>query len=88
MTMADRLPTMTDADLASLHANAQRLETTAATPGQQKAAADMLPLIAAELAEREARKPPKPAPKPRKTAAKKTSAKKAAAETAPASAEA
>ena len=79
MSMADKLPTMSDADLASLHANAQRLETTAATPGQQKAAADMLPLIEAELASREAAKPPKPAPKPRKTAAKKTAAKKTAA---------
>ena len=69
MSMADRLPTMTDADLASLHANARRLETQGATPGQQKAAADMLPLITAELAEREARKPPKPAAKPRKKAA-------------------
>jgi hypothetical protein len=74
MTMIDRLPGMSDADLASLQANAQRLETQGSTPGQQKAAAEMLPLIAAELADREARKPPKPAPKPRKTAAKKAAA--------------
>ena len=72
MSMADRLPTMSDADLASLHANAKRLETTAATPGQQKAAGEMLPLVEAELAAREAKKPPKPAPKPRKKAAAKT----------------
>ena len=74
MSMVDRIPAMSDADLASLHANAQRLETQGTTPGQQKAAAEMLPLIAAELAERESRKPPKPAPKPRKTAAKKAAA--------------
>lgn len=66
MTMADRIPAMSDADLASLHANAQRLETSAANPVQQKAASEMLPIITAELAEREARKPPKPAPKARK----------------------
>ena len=69
MTMADRIPAMSDADLASLHANAQRLETSA-NPVQQKAATEMLPLITAELAEREARKPPKPAPKARKPRAK------------------
>ena len=79
MSMVDRLPTMSDADLASLHENAKRLEAGAATPGQQKAAAEMLPLIAAELAERESRKPKKAAPKPRKVAAKKAPAKKAAA---------
>ena len=73
MSMVDRIPAMSDADLASLQANAQRLETTATTPGQQKAAAEMLPVIAAELAEREARKP-KPAPRVRKAAPRKSAA--------------
>ena len=77
MSMADRIPGMSDIDLATLHANAQRLQTTAATPGQQQAAAEMLPLIAAELAEREARKPKKAPPKPRKRAAPKAAAKEA-----------
>ena len=67
MSMSDRLPGMSDQDLATLHANAQRLEDRGA-PAQQKAAAEMMPLITAELAEREARKPPKPA---RKTAPRK-----------------
>ena len=71
MSMIDRIPTMADADLATLLANARRLEDSGA-PAQQKAAAEMLPLITAELAEREARKPPKPAPRARKTAAKRT----------------
>ena len=71
MSMLDRIPEMTDAELANLHANAQRLETTAATPAQKQAATDMLPAIAAELAEREARKPKKA---PAKTKAKKKAA--------------
>ena len=69
MSMADRIPAMSDADLASLRDNAQRLETQGTTPGQKQAAADMLPLITAELAEREARKPKKAPPKSRKKAA-------------------
>ena len=68
MSMLDRIPGMSDADLANLHANAQRLETGAATPAQKQAAADMLPAITAELAEREARKPKKAPPKSRKKA--------------------
>ena len=76
MSMVDRIPGMSDADLASLHANAQRLETEGTTPGQKAAAAEMLPVIAAELAQRQAAKP-KPAAKPRKTAAKKTAKKTA-----------
>ena len=69
MSMSDRIPGMSDPDLATLHANAQRLEQSGA-PAQQKAAAEMLPLIAAELAERESKKPKKAPAKPRKRAAK------------------
>ena len=72
MNMLERIPEMTDQELATLHGNAQRLESAGA-PAQQKAAAEMMPAITAELAEREARKPPKKtakkATKPRKTAA-------------------
>ena len=72
MNMLERIPEMTDQELATLHGNAQRLESAGA-PAQQKAAAEMLPAINAELAEREARKPKKAVKtaKPRKTAAKK-----------------
>ena len=69
MSMADRIPTLDDKALETLHANAVRLEGSGA-PAQQKAAAEMLPLITAELEARQARKP-KPVKKPR--------AKKAAA---------
>lgn len=71
MTMAELIPTMADADLASLNANATRLEATG-TDKQKRNAGELLPLIAAELAEREAKKPPKPA---RKTPVKKKAAK-------------
>ena len=70
MTMADMIPTMHDADLASLQGNAQRLEATG-TDKQKRDAAELLPLIAAEMADREAKKPAK--------AAKKAPAKKKAA---------
>jgi hypothetical protein len=60
MSIADLLPTLDDAALANLRANAVRLQ--AGVEGDtQKRAASLLPLIEAELAEREARKPPKPA---------------------------
>ncbi len=76
MNMLERIPEMTDQELATLHGNAQRLESSGA-PAQQKAAAEMLPAITAELAEREARKPPKKTTK--KAATKKAAAKKPAA---------
>jgi hypothetical protein len=74
MAMADIIPQLGDKELGNLHANALRLEGTGA-PAQQKAAAEMLPLITAELEAREARKPT-PVAKARKTAVKKTAAKK------------
>ena len=72
MTMADRIPTMHDTDLASLQGNAQRLETTG-TDKQKRDAAELLPLIAAEMADRKAKAPPKAA---RKTPVRKKAAPK------------
>lgn len=76
MSMSDRLPTMSDKDLQTLKANAERLQT-AGVPAQQRAAADLLPLIEAEIAGRPAKavkaaKPKttaKPAKKPKAAAA-------------------
>ena len=71
MSIEDRIPTLTDKELASLQENAMRL----AQSGSAKQKADcerVLPLIDAELAERKARAP---APAARKTAAKKAKAK-------------
>ena len=71
MTMADLIPTMHDADLTSLRANAERLEATG-TDKQKRDAAELLPLISAEIAERKAKAPPKA---PRKTAVRKKAVK-------------
>ena len=59
MAIADMLPTMDDKALDSLKANALRLQEEP-EGARQKQAEMLLPLIEAELAEREARKPPKP----------------------------
>jgi hypothetical protein len=67
MSMADLIPTMADADLVSLANNCTRLQVSG-TDKQQRDAAELLPLIAAEIADRKAKAPPKP---PRKTAVKK-----------------
>jgi hypothetical protein len=74
--MADLIPQLDDKELATLHANALRLEGSGAK-AMQKAAVDMLPLITAELEAREAAKP-KPEPKVRKTAPRKKAAAPAA----------
>ncbi|WP_207477914.1 hypothetical protein [Arenibaculum pallidiluteum] len=58
MDMMARLPDMADDALANLHANAVRL-AGAGNPKQQRAANALLPAIAAEIATRLARKPPK-----------------------------
>ena len=71
MSIEDRIPTLTDKELASLQENAMRL----ALSGSVKQKADcerVLPLIDAELAERKARAP---APAARKTTVKKAKAK-------------
>lgn len=67
MAVADMLPTMDDKALESLKANALRLQLEP-EGARQKQAELLLPLIEAELAEREARKPPKPARVVRKKA--------------------
>ncbi len=59
MAVADMLPTMDDKALESLKVNALRLQDEP-EGARQKQAEMLLPLIEAELAEREARKPPKP----------------------------
>lgn len=55
MDVAAKLPTMEDAALTMLHANAERLERTG-TAAQQLAAVRLMPLIAAELAARDVAK--------------------------------
>ena len=59
MAIADMLPKMDDKALESLKVNALRLQEEP-EGARQKQAEMLLPLIEAELAEREARKPPKP----------------------------
>ncbi|NEX94341.1 hypothetical protein [Caulobacter sp. 17J65-9] len=66
--MTERLPGMDLKDLATLRANAVRLQSSGA-PNQQAAATDLLPLIDAELAGRKA-KAPAATKSPRKTKAK------------------
>ena len=82
MAIADMLPTMDAKDLAALRTNAVRLQEGAGK--QQSAAADLLPLIDAELAERAANAPPPPPKAPRKPAVRKPKAAKAAADESPA----
>ena len=66
--LADRIPTLSDTDLASLRANAAHLVDHGST-NQMTAATDVMPLIDGELARRAALpKPPRP---PRKAAPKK-----------------
>ncbi len=77
MNLAEKLPGMADTDLKSLLANARRLEVSGA-PRQQGDAANLIPLIEAEMKRRK----PAPAPKaPRRVAAPKVAkAPKAAKE--------
>lgn len=76
MTIADKLPAMGDKDIATLRTNALRWQD-GSDAKQQSAAADLIPLIDAELADRKAKAPPPPPKAPRKPSAK-TLAKKAA----------
>lgn len=78
MAVADMIPTMSDKELDVLRENALRWSKDGA-PKQRTAADELLPLIEAERAAREAAKPP-PAPRARKTAVKKKAAKKAETE--------
>ena len=80
MSAADMIPTLPDDALDRLRLNAVRIE--AGPPGaKQKSAADLLPLIDAEMAERKARLPP-PTPKTRKPKVAKAAAAPAAEPTA------
>lgn len=73
MPLTDMIPSMTDAELASLKVNALR-QIDIGTPERKLAAEGLLPIIEGEMGAREAAKPP-PAPKaPRKKAAAKVEA--------------
>lgn len=58
MAIADMIPQLTDVELVNLQNNARRLGQSG-TPAQIAAAADLTPLIEAEMAARVARAPPK-----------------------------
>jgi hypothetical protein len=79
MAVVDMIPTLDEAALKTLLANARRLEA-GGTSAQKKAAEAMIPVIDAELVERESRKPPKKTPV---RAKRKTAAAAAPVETAP-----
>lgn len=66
-SLADKIPSMSDADLKTLRANAERLVEHGA-PAQVSAAGDIIPLIAEQQAARQAAKP---APARKKAAPKK-----------------
>lgn len=51
MSIASKLPTMTDAELATLHENTKRV-IGSGTPPRQAAAVALMPSIAAELSAR------------------------------------
>jgi hypothetical protein len=75
MTLLDKLPTMSDADLANLLANAVRLSESG-TKRQQEEAAQLLPALSEEAESRSARA--KEAAAAKKAARPKTSRRKAA----------
>jgi hypothetical protein len=58
MAVADLIPQMSDAELASLYENARRIEASSSGLKQEQAA-QLRPLIEAELVKRDAAKPPK-----------------------------
>ena len=68
MTIDERIPALTDKELASLQDNAVRLALSGSTK-QKSESERLMPLIDAELAERKAR-----APAPRKAAVRKPKA--------------
>lgn len=67
-SLAEKIPGMSDADLATLRINAGHL-VEHGLPGQVAAASDIIPLIDIEVARRAVL--PKPAPKPRVRVPKK-----------------
>ena len=55
MTLAERIPSMTDAELASLYANAVRLST--GDGARKRQAADLVPALEAEIGARKKVRP-------------------------------
>lgn len=81
MGIEDRIPDLSDKDLATLLANARRLAES--EQGRRKeAAVALVPLIEAELDDRRARAPVRPAPV-RKAPARKTPVRKPRAKARP-----
>ena len=68
--LAELVPAMSDADLMALRANAERLSESG-SPAQSAAAAEILPVIDAEVVRRAALPPVAAAPKKRAPAKKK-----------------
>ncbi len=78
MAIEERIPEMSDKELATFQDNAARLALSG-TPQQKANAERLIPLISAEQADRRARAPVKPARAPAaKKAPRKTAAKKKA----------
>ena len=75
MSIDERIPALSDKELATLHSNAERLARTGA-PKQQGEAQRLMPLIEAEQAERKARAPAAKAAAPRARAPRKTPTRK------------
>lgn len=73
MAVADMIPSLDDKALATLRLNAVRAETGESGPRREQAAI-LMPLIDAELAAREALKPPKKTPVRKKPVAKAVAA--------------
>ncbi len=73
MGIADMIPTLDDKALATLRANASRAEA-GDNASRRDQAATLIPLIDAELAAREALKPPKKTPVCKKPVAKAAAA--------------
>ncbi|MGE0046732.1 MAG: hypothetical protein AB7J28_02370 [Hyphomonadaceae bacterium] len=78
MSIDERIPTLNDAELTTLKANAERLLETG-SPKQKNEAERLLPLIQSEQAERKAKAPPKAVKAPAKRAPAKSKKKTAAA---------
>lgn len=74
MDMVAKLPSMEDADLKVLHANAERLERSGAK-AQKAAAATLLPAIKAEMEQRQVAKDSAKAAQRQEKAAEKAAAK-------------
>ena len=79
MAIEDRIPDLSDKELSTFQDNAARLALTG-TPQQKAGAERLMPLIVAELADRRARAPVKPARAAAPKTARKTAKKKASAE--------